>query len=423
MMEIVNLQKTDTFTYQKEESDFSTYEEQVKKILNEVKKNGDDALLQFTKEFDRVDLSIGELRVTEDEINEAYGLVSERVIQALRKAKDRISAYHEKQKAYSWFDRDEDSMMGQLITPIEKVGLYVPGGKAAYPSSVLMNALPAKIAGVKDITMVTPPNPDGSIHPLILVAAREAGIDKIYKVGGAQAIAALAYGTATIKPVYKIVGPGNIFVALAKKQVFGEVGIDSVAGPSEILVVADDTSSPQFVAADLLSQAEHDELAKSVLVTTSMKLAEQVNEELRVQIKRLSRAETIMKSLETNGVIYVVKDMKDAISISNMIAPEHLELCLEQPMSYLPLIKNAGAIFIGQYSPEPLGDYMAGPNHVLPTNGTAKFFSPLGVGDFIKRSSLIAFSKEDLMMLKDDILLIAKEEGLTAHANAVKVRF
>ncbi|WP_105618082.1 histidinol dehydrogenase [Vallitalea okinawensis] len=422
-MEIVNLQNTETFTYQKEETDYTNYEEQVKNIICEVKKNGDDALLEFTKKYDGIELLSESLQVTEEEFNRAYTLVSERVIQALKKAKERISSYHQKQKVYSWFDRDKASMMGQLITPIEKVGLYVPGGKAAYPSSVLMNALPAKIAGVEDITMVTPPNPDGSIHPLILVAAREAGIDKIFKVGGAQAIAALAYGTRTIKPVNKIVGPGNIYVALAKKQVFGDVGIDSVAGPSEILVIADETSEPRFVAADLLSQAEHDELAQSILVTTSMNLAKSVLDEIDLQMKRLSRADIIRKSLESNGVIYVVSDIKEAIAISNMIAPEHLELCLKHPMNYLPLIKNAGAIFLGEYSPEPLGDYMAGPNHVLPTNGTAKYFSPLGVGDFIKRSSLIAFAREDLMRLKDDILHIAEEEGLTAHANAVKVRF
>ena len=403
---------------------YSKYQKIVDEILVDVKTNGDEALMKYTEKFDKVKIYENNLKVTEEEIEEAYRLCDDKLIKVIRKSKERIKVYHEKQKQNSWFDlEDEGSLMGQKISPIEKVGIYVPGGKAVYPSSVLMNAVPAKVAGVEKIVMVTPPLKSGKIDALILIAANEAGVDEIYKVGGAQGVAALAYGTETVTKVHKIVGPGNIFVALAKKIVYGEVGIDSIAGPSEILVLADDTANEKYIAADLLSQAEHDELASAVLITTSMDLAKKVKEQLIIQTENLSRKEIIKNSLKDYGALIVVDDMDKAIELSNEYAPEHLEVCTKDPFSLLPKIKNAGAIFLGDYSPEPLGDYMAGPNHVIPTCSTAKFFSALSVDDFIKKSSIISFNKDALSNLKDDIITFATAEQLTAHANAVRVRF
>lgn len=403
--------------------DYSVYEKRVQDILAKVKEQGDSAVFDFTKQFDGVNLDKSTLKVTVNEIREAYDKVSDELIQAMKKAIERITAYHSKQKSYSWFDRELNaSILGQMVTPIERVGLYVPGGTAVYPSSVFMNAIPAIVAGVQEIVMVTPPNKEGSINAMLLVAADLLNIKEIYKLGGAQAIGALAYGTETIKKVHKIVGPGNIYVALAKQQVFGHVGIDAIAGPSEILIIADETANPKFIAADLMSQAEHDVLARCFLVTTSPELIKAVEDELTKQMATLSRKEIIAKSLEDYGYIYLVNSIEDGIAVSNEIAPEHLELCFQNAMDYMTMIKHAGAIFIGDYSPEPLGDYMAGPNHVLPTSGTAKFFSPLGVQDFIKRSSIIKFSKQDLMPLSQDIMELANNEGLTAHANSIAVR-
>jgi histidinol dehydrogenase len=363
--------------------------------------------------------------VTKEEIQEAYdSLENKELVDIIRKSLNNIKVYHEKQKQYSWFDSKPDgSLLGQKVTPIARVGVYVPGGKAAYPSSVLMNVIPAKVAGVEEIVMVTPPGKDGKVNPNTLIAANEAGVDKIYKVGGAQAIGALAYGTESIKKVDKIVGPGNIFVALAKKAVFGFVSIDSIAGPSEILVLADETANPKYVAADLLSQAEHDELASAILVTTSEELANEVSKWVDKFVKELSRTEIMEKSLENYGYILVAETMDDAIDAANEIASEHLEILTKNPFDTMTRVKNAGAMFLGEYSSEPLGDYFAGPNHVLPTNGTAKFFSPLSVDDFIKKSSIISFSREALEPMSQDIQKFAKAEGLTAHANSIKVRF
>ena len=363
--------------------------------------------------------------VTKEEIQEAYdSLENKELVDIIRKSLNNIKVYHEKQKQYSWFDSKTDgSLLGQKVTPIARVGVYVPGGKAAYPSSVLMNVIPAKVAGVEEIVMVTPPGKDGKVNPNTLIAANEAGVDKIYKVGGAQAIGALAYGTESIKKVDKIVGPGNIFVALAKKAVFGFVSIDSIAGPSEILVLADETANPKYVAADLLSQAEHDELASAILVTTSEELANEVSKWVDKFVKELSRTEIMEKSLENYGYILVAETMDDAIDAANEIASEHLEILTKNPFDTMTRVKNAGAMFLGEYSSEPLGDYFAGPNHVLPTNGTAKFFSPLSVDDFIKKSSIISFSREALEPMSQDIQKFAKAEGLTAHANSIKVRF
>lgn len=403
---------------------YSKYQSTVDDILLNVKTNGDKALCQYTEQFDQVKFTQKDLKISKQEIEEAYTLCDEKLIHVVRKAKERIKDYHEKQMRNSWFNTNEDgSIIGQKISSIEKVGIYVPGGKAVYPSSVLMNAVPAKVAGVNKIVMVTPPLKSGKIDPLILIAANEAGVDEIYKVGGAQGVAALAYGTETVPKVHKIVGPGNVFVALAKKSVYGEVGIDSIAGPSEILVLADETANEKYIAADLLSQAEHDELASAVLITTSVKLAEKVKEQLIIQTESLSRKEIIKKSLKDYGALIVAEDIEKAIELCNEYAPEHLEVCTKDPFSLLPKIKNAGAIFLGNYSPEPLGDYMAGPNHVLPTCSTAKFFSPLSVDDFIKKSSIISFNKDALYNLKDDIITFATAEQLTAHANAVRVRF
>lgn len=405
-------------------NNYGKYEQGVQEILEQVKSRKDEAVFEYTKKFDKAEISADNIRVTKDEIEEAYTLVDAHLIDIIRKALHNIRVYHEKQRQYSWFDSKPDgTMLGQKVTALEKVGVYVPGGKAAYPSSVLMNIIPAKVAGVDQIVMVTPPGKDGKVTPTTLVAANEAGADVIYKVGGAQAIAALAYGTESIPKVDKIVGPGNIYVALAKKAVYGHVSIDAIAGPSEILVIADETANPRYVAADLLSQAEHDELASAILVTTSEELAKKVSDETDQFIAELSRGEMIQKSLDNYGYILVADTMEDVIDIANEIASEHLEIQTKNPYDVMTKIRNAGAIFIGEYSSEPLGDYFAGPNHVLPTNGTAKFFSPLSVDDFIKKSSIIAYSKEALEAIHYDIEAFAEAEHLTAHANSIKVRF
>lgn len=403
---------------------YGEFEGRVNAIIEEVRAKKDEALFAYTEKFDGVKLDASNVLVTEEEIEEAYSLVDEKLLEVIRKALVNIRDYHAKQRQYSWFDSEDSGIiLGQKVTPLEKVGVYVPGGKAVYPSSVLMNVIPAKVAGVKNIIMTTPPDKNGKVYPSTLVAAKEAGVDKIYKAGGAQAIAALAFGTESIPKVDKIVGPGNIYVALAKKAVFGHVSIDSIAGPSEILVLADETANPRFVAADLLSQAEHDEMASAILITTSMELAEQVSKEVDEFVKNLSRKEIIQKSLENYGYILVAGDLEEAIDTANEIASEHLELVTKNPFEVMTKIKNAGAIFLGEYSSEPLGDYFAGPNHVLPTNGTAKFFSPLSVDDFIKKSSIISYSREALEPVYKDIVQFAECEKLTAHANSIRVRF
>ena len=403
---------------------YTEYEERVAAILNAVKLQKDQAIFDFTKKFDGASIDASTIRVTEDEIREAYEAVDATLLDIIRKAKKNIQEYHEKQRQYSWFDsKPNGSLLGQKVTPLQRVGVYVPGGKAVYPSSVLMNIMPAKVAGVEKIVMVTPPGKDGKVNPNTLVAAKEAGADVIYKVGGAQAIGALAYGTESIPKVDKIVGPGNIYVALAKKAVYGHVSIDAIAGPSEIIVIADETANPRYVAADLLSQAEHDELASAILVTTSEKLAKEVSEQVDIFVEELSRTEIMRKSLDNYGYILVSDTMDDVIDIANEIASEHLEIMTKNPYDVMMKVRNAGAIFIGEYSSEPLGDYFAGPNHVLPTNGTAKFFSPLSVDDFIKKSSIIAYSREALEEVHKDIEMFAKAEQLTAHANSIKVRF
>lgn len=403
---------------------YGQYEKGVSEILEQVRSRGDEALFEYTKRFDRAEIDASNIRVTEKEMEEAYELTDPALVEVIRRALDNIRAYHEKQKQYSWFDSKPDgTILGQKVTPLKRVGVYVPGGKAAYPSSVLMNIVPAKAAGVEEIIMVTPPGADGKITPTTLVAAKEAGADAVYKVGGAQAVGALAYGTKSIPKADKIVGPGNIYVALAKKAVYGHVSIDAIAGPSEILVIADETADPRYVAADLLSQAEHDELASAILITTSRELAEKVSDEAERFVRELSRAEIIQKSLDQYGYIFVTDTMDDAIDAANEIASEHLEIQTADPYEVMTKIRNAGAIFLGEYSSEPLGDYFAGPNHVLPTNGTAKFFSPLSVDDFIKKSSIISYSKEALEKIHKDIEYFAKAEGLTAHANSIKVRF
>ena len=405
-------------------NNYVSYTEKVQAIIDDVRVRGDEALFEMTKQFDGADLTAENIKVTDEEIRAAYDQVDPELTDVIRKAITNIRVYHEKQKQYSWFDSTEDgTILGQKVTPLASAGVYVPGGKAAYPSSVLMNVIPAKVAGVGRIVMVTPPGKDGRVNPGTLVAAHEAGADEIYKVGGAQAIAALAFGTDSVPKVDKIVGPGNIYVALAKKAVYGHVSIDSIAGPSEIMVIADDSANPRFVAADLLSQAEHDELASAILVTTSEALARKVNEEIEGFLKVLSRREIISKSLDNYGHILIAESLDEAIDIANAIASEHLELVTRNPFEVMTRIRNAGAIFIGEYSSEPLGDYFAGPNHILPTNGTAKFFSPLGVDDFIKKSSIIYYSKQALRPKKDDIMRFAKAESLTAHANSIAVRF
>lgn len=405
-------------------NNYGQYEASVKEILDKVKEEKDAAVFAYTAKFDGAELTADTIEVTDAEIEEAYAQVDDTLLTVIRKAKDNIESYHAKQRQNSWFDSKPDgTILGQKITPLHRVGVYVPGGKAVYPSSVLMNVMPAKVAGVDEIIMVTPPGKNGKVSPNTLVAAKEAGVDKIYKVGGAQAIAALAYGTESIPKVDKIVGPGNIYVALAKKAVYGHVSIDSIAGPSEILVVADETANPRYVAADLLSQAEHDELASAILVTTSEKLAHEVSNQVDGFLKKLSRAEIISKSLDNYGYILLADTMEDVIDVANEIASEHLEIQTKNPFEVMTKIRNAGAIFIGEYASEPLGDYFAGTNHILPTNGTAKFFSPLSVDDFIKKSSIISYSREALQKVHKDIESFAKAEQLTAHANSIHVRF
>ncbi len=405
-------------------NNYGSYTETVQTIIDEVREKGDEALFSYTKQFDGAELTPETVRVTEQEIEEAMAKVPPELLAVMKVSMDNIRRYHEKQKRNSWFDAQPDgTILGQKVTALESAGVYVPGGKAAYPSSVLMNIIPAEVAGVERIVMVTPPGRDGTVNPVTLTAAHLAGATEVYKAGGAQAIAALAFGTASIPRVNKIVGPGNIFVALAKKAVYGHVSIDSIAGPSEILVIADESANPRFVAADLLSQAEHDELASAILVTTSRTLAERVSQEVDGFLKVLSRHEIIQKSLDNYGYILVTETMEQAIETANSIAPEHLELVTKNPFEVMTKIRNAGAIFIGEYSSEPLGDYFAGPNHILPTNGTAKFFSPLGVDDFIKKSSIIYYSREALEAVHQKIETFAESEHLTAHANSIRVRF
>ena len=405
-------------------NNYGEYEQGVQEILDRVKNEKDQAIFDYTKKFDQAEINAQNIKVTEEEIKEAYELADPKLIEIIRKALKNIESYHKKQRQFSWFDSQPDgTILGQKVTPLHRVGVYVPGGKAVYPSSVLMNIVPAKVAGVDEIIMVTPPGKDGKVTPNTLIAAHEAGATAIYKVGGAQAIGALAYGTESIPKVDKIVGPGNIYVALAKKAVYGHVSIDAIAGPSEILVIADETANPRYVAADLLSQAEHDELASAILVTTSEELAQKVSDQVDGFLKELSRSEIIQKSLDNYGYILVADTMDDVIDIANDIASEHLEIQTKNPYDVMTKIRNAGAIFIGEYSSEPLGDYFAGPNHVLPTNGTAKFFSALSVDDFIKKSSIISYSKDALQNIHKDIEAFAEAERLTAHANSIKVRF
>lgn len=403
---------------------YGKFEAAVGEILSNVRANKDAALFKYTKDFDKADINASNIVVTKEEIEEAYTKVDPKLVNVIRKALKNIKEYHEKQKQYSWFDSKPDgTILGQKVTALSRVGVYVPGGKAAYPSSVLMNVIPAKVAGVEQIIMCTPPDHEGKVYPTTLVAANEAGVDVIYKAGGAQAIAAMAYGTESVPKVDKICGPGNIYVALAKKAVFGYVSIDSVAGPSEILVIADETANPRYVAADLLSQAEHDEMASAILITTSNELAQKVSDEIDGFLKELSRSEIISKSLDYYGYILLVDNIDDAVDAANEIASEHLEIVTKDPFNTMTKIKNAGAIFLGEYSSEPLGDYFAGPNHVLPTNGTAKFFSALSVDDFIKKSSIISYSRNALEEIHNDIETFATAEHLTAHANSIKVRF
>ena len=403
---------------------YGKFEAAVGEILSNVRANKDAALFKYTKDFDKADINASNIVVTKEEIEEAYTKVDPELVNVIRKALKNIKEYHEKQKQYSWFDSKPDgTILGQKVTALSRVGVYVPGGKAAYPSSVLMNVIPAKVAGVEQIIMCTPPDHEGKVYPTTLVAANEAGVDVIYKAGGAQAIAAMAYGTESVPKVDKICGPGNIYVALAKKAVFGYVSIDSVAGPSEILVIADETANPRYVAADLLSQAEHDEMASAILITTSNELAQKVSDEIDGFLKELSRSEIISKSLDNYGYILLVDNIDDAVDAANEIASEHLEIVTKDPFNTMTKIKNAGAIFLGEYSSEPLGDYFAGPNHVLPTNGTAKFFSALSVDDFIKKSSIISYSRNALEEIHNDIETFATAEHLTAHANSIKVRF
>ena len=404
-------------------NNYGEFEGRVNAIIEEVRNNRDQAVFNYTKQFDGADINAGNILVTEEEIAEAYEQVDTTLLAVIRKSLVNIKKYHEKQVQNSWFTTEDGIILGQKVTALATVGVYVPGGKAVYPSSVLMNVLPAKVAGVDRIVMCTPPGKDGKVYPSTLVAAKEAGVDEIYKVGGAQAIAAMAFGTESVPKVDKIVGPGNIYVALAKKAVFGYVSIDSIAGPSEILVLADETANPRYVAADLLSQAEHDEMASAILITTSRKLAEEVSAEIDQFVAELSRKEIIQKSLDNYGYILVADNMEEAIDTVNAIASEHMEIVTADPFHVMTKIRNAGAIFIGEYSSEPLGDYFAGPNHVLPTNGTAKFFSALSVDDFIKKSSIISYSREALEKVHKDIEQFAECEKLTAHANSIRVRF
>lgn len=408
--------------FKKREGSYKEIDEKVEEIIKNVKEKGDKALIEYTLSYDGAEIE--NIKVSKEEIENAYNLVEEKFINILMKAKENIEEFHKKQIQNSWFTNSEEGIiLGQAVSPIEKVGIYVPGGKAAYPSTVLMNAIPAKVAGVSSISMVTPPLKDGTVNPYILAAAKIVGIDTIYKVGGAQSVAALAYGTETIEKVDKITGPGNIYVARAKKIVYGVVDIDMIAGPSEICIIAEEDSNPKFIAADLFSQAEHDEMAAVSLITTSKELGDKVIKCLEEDIEKRSRKEIIKKSLENFGNIYIVESLDMAFEISNKLAPEHLEIMLKDPISFLPKIKNAGAIFLGSFSPEPLGDYFAGPNHTLPTGGSAKYSSPLGVDDFIKKSSIIYYSKEKLEKVSEDIAYFADKEGLDAHGNSIKVRF
>ncbi|MDO8489326.1 MAG: histidinol dehydrogenase [Candidatus Omnitrophota bacterium] len=408
----------------KSQIDISDVTEIVEGIVKNVRANGDQAVLNYTRLFDKVDLTLTNLKVTDKEIDKAYEKIDKKLLETIRRAKSNVQSFHVNQKEKSWFSTEKNGViLGQLYRALEIVGVYVPGGTAPLPSSVLMNILPAKVAGVSKIVMATPPGKDGSIHHVILVAAKEAGADEIYKVGGAQAIAALAFGTVTIPKVDKIVGPGNIYVNTAKKMVYGYCDIDMFAGPSDITVLADDTANAKFVAADLLSQSEHDVLSSSILVTTSESLAKNVVKEIERQFAYLSRKDILKKSLRDNSGIIIVKTIDAAVEVVNKIAPEHLELCILEPFNLLGDIKNAGAIFLGHFASEPLGDYFAGPNHVLPTSGTARFFSPLNVGDFIKKSSVISYTRKALQEVKDDVVLFAEAEGLDAHANAIRVRF
>ena len=403
---------------------YGQYQDTVQEIVDRVKTKGDQALFELTRKFDWEGVDASNVKVTEAEVQEAYDTIDPQLVETIRKSLKNIREYHEKQKQYSWFDTTpEGTMLGQKVTPLASAGVYVPGGKAVYPSSVLMNIVPAKIAGVAHVVMCTPCNKEGKVNPAVLVAAKEAGADEVYKVGGAQAIAAMAFGTESVPKVDKITGPGNIFVALAKKAVSGFVSIDSIAGPSELLVLADETANPRYVAADLLSQAEHDEMASAILVTTSKELAEKVSEEVDAFVKILSRKEIISKSLDNYGYILVAETLEDAIETVDLIASEHLEIVTKNPFEVMMKVKNAGAIFLGEYSSEPLGDYFAGPNHILPTNGTARFFSPVSVDDFIKKSSIIYYSREALQRVHKDIEYFAKAEQLTAHANSIAVRF
>lgn len=398
--------------------------ETVGAVVNDVRQNGDEAVLKYTKKFDKVELGPQTMKVTGDEIAEAYGKIDAGLIEVIRRAKRNIEDFHAKQKENSWITPEKDGViLGQMYRPLEIVGVYVPGGTAPLPSSVLMNVIPARVADVERIIMATPPGKDGGIHPAILVAAREAGVDEIFKMGGAQAVAALAFGTGSVARVDKIVGPGNIYVNTAKRLVFGYCDIDMFAGPSEIMVIADDSANPKYVAADLLSQAEHDVLSAAILVTDSVKLAEEVKGEIGRQFAYLTRKEILSQSISEYGAIVIVENLEAAVEVVNRIAPEHLELCVREPFNLLSSIRNAGAIFLGFYASEPLGDYFAGPNHVLPTSGTARFFSPLNVGDFIKKSSIISYTRNALEEVKDDVIRFAEAEGLTAHANAIKVRF
>ena len=405
-------------------SSYGDYESRVADIVNAVRRDRDKAVFAFTKRFDGADIDASNIRVTPEELEEAYSQVDASLVEVIRKALVNIRSYHEKQRQYSWFDSQPNgTMLGQKVMPLAKVGVYVPGGKAVYPSSVLMNAVPAKIADVQEIIMVTPPGKDGNPNPNIMAAAAVAGVDKVFLVGGAQAVAALAYGTQRIPKVDKIVGPGNIFVATAKKLLYGVVDIDMVAGPSEILIVADSTADASFLAADLMSQAEHDMRASAILLTTSESLAKNTLREIDRQIKTLVRQEIIQKSFDDYGEIIVCDNLRQALDFANELAPEHLELCVAEPLKYIGMVDNAGSVFLGNWSPEPLGDYYAGPNHVLPTSGTARFFSPLSVDSFVKKSSFIYYTPEELKKAKDDIMLLAETEGLTAHANSIKVRF
>lgn len=403
---------------------YPEYENTVAEIIENVKQKGDQALFDYTLKFDKYPLSAENIRVTDEEIEEACSRMDPKLLEVLNKSAENIADFHRRQLRNGWFtSREDGTILGMKISPIARAGVYVPGGKAAYPSSVLMNVIPAKVAGVEEIIMITPPGADGKVNAGTLAAARVAGVDTIYKAGGAQAIAALAFGTESVPKVDKITGPGNIFVALAKKAVYGHVSIDSIAGPSEILILADETANPRYVAADLLSQAEHDELASAILITTSKELAEAVSREVGQFIEQLSRKDILQKSLDNYGYILLAPNMAEAIDAANEIASEHLEILTKNPFDVMTRIKNAGAIFMGEYASEPLGDYFAGPNHILPTNGTAKFFSPLNVDDFLKKSSIISYSREALEGVHKEIELFAESEGLTAHANSIRVRF